>query len=58
MEHLKLAYALEFLDFLPRSSIKFFRTDAIILSSSKKQYERAKKGLLAATRENMHRPSR
>ena len=45
MEHLKLAYALEFLDAcgIRRKDIKFLRTDAIILSTPKKTMELAKK---------------
>ena len=45
MEHLKLAYALEFLDTcgIRRKDIKFLRTDAIILSTPKKTMELAKK---------------
>ena len=39
MEHMKIAYALEFLESgkIPRSDIKFLRTDAVILSSTKRK---------------------
>ena len=39
MEHMKIAYALEFLESckIPRIDIKFLRTDAIILSTTKKK---------------------
>ena len=56
MEHLKLAYALEFLDTcgIRRKDIKFLRTDAIILSTPKKTMELAKKGLVNVTRQTLN----
>ena len=58
MEHLKLAYALEFLDAcgIRRKDIKFLRTDAIILSTPKKTMELAKKGLVNVTRQTLNKP--
>ena len=58
MEHLKIAYALEFLDSckIPRDHIKFLRTDAIILSTPKKKMQLAKQGLVNVTRETLCKP--
>ena len=60
MEHLKIAYALEFLETcrIRRSDIKFLRTDAIILSTPKKKMLEAKKGLLNAKRDTLQKPDR
>ena len=58
MEHLKLAFALEFIAScgIRRSDIKFLRTDAIILSTPKRKMQLAKKGLVNVTRESLHKP--
>jgi len=58
VEHLKLAFALEFIDScgIRRSDIKFLRTDAIILSTPKRKMQLAKKGLVNVTRESLHKP--
>ena len=58
MEHLKIAYALEFLEScqIPRSHINFLRTDAIILSTPKKKMQLAKQGLVNVTRETLCKP--
>ena len=58
MEHLKIAYALEFLEScqIPRNHINFLRTDAIILSTPKKKMQLAKQGLVNVTRETLCKP--
>ena len=58
MEHLKMAYALEFLEScqIPRKHINFLRTDAIILSTPKKKMQLAKQGLVNVTRETLCKP--
>ena len=57
-EHMKIALALEFLDScqIPRASINYLRTDAIILSTPKKKMQLAKQGLLSVTRETLNKP--
>ena len=58
MEHLKLAFALEFLDAcgIRKSDIKLLRTDAIILSTPRKKMEMAKQGLVNVTRRTLNEP--
>ena len=58
MEHIKIAYALEFLLLcdIPRRHINFLRTDAIILSTPKKKMQLAKQGLVNVTRETLCKP--
>ena len=60
MEHLKLAFALEFLDScgIRRDNIKFLRTDAIILSTPKKKMHLAKNALVNVTRQTLNQPKR
>ena len=60
MEHLKLAFALEFLDScgIRRDNIKFLRTDAIILSTPKKKMQLAKNALVNVTRQTLNQPKR
>ena len=60
MEHLKLAFALEFLDScgIRKSDIKFLRTDAVILSTPKKKMDLAKKALVNVTRQTLNQPMR
>ena len=56
-ESLRMALILEALDFIPRHHIKFFRTDAIFLQTPAAMTKKAKRALLQATRETLHRPS-
>ena len=58
MEHVKIAYALEFLSQcgIPRRNINFLRTDAIILSTAKKKMILAKQGLVNVTRKTLNKP--
>ncbi len=58
MEHVKIAYALEFLLHcdIPRRNINFVRTDAIILSTPKKKMALAKQGLVNVTRQTLNKP--
>ena len=60
MEHLKIAFALEFLHScdIRKSDIKFLRTDAVILSTPKKKMELAKKALVNVTRQTLNQPMR
>ena len=56
-ESLRMALVLEALAFVPRHHIKFFRTDAIFLQTPAAMTKKAKRALLQATRETLHRPS-
>ena len=56
-ESLRMALVLEALNFIPRHHIKFFRTDAIFLQTPIAVAKKAKRALLQATREALHRPS-
>ena len=57
-EHMKIALALEFLESceIPRCSINFLRTDAIILTTPKKKMQLAKEGLVNVTRATLNKP--
>ena len=52
-----MALVLEALNFIPRHHIKFFRTDAIFLQTPVAMAKKAKRALLQATRETLHRSS-
>ena len=60
MEHLKLAFALEFLYScdIRKDNIKFLRTDVVILSTPKKKMDLAKKALVNVTRQTLNQPMR